>query len=189
MRANQRLKTILTWTIMSIVGLTAVPAPIMGGDLPQGVFKAEAYYKAAKASTNKQLACLARNVYYEAGNESFKGQLAVAQVTVNRMRSGKFPNDICKVVSQSKTVGNQRVCQFSWYCDPTRNKNLIISKTNSAYIAAKQVLLEGRRLSTITWDTFFFHRHDIEVNPVWPRKFVAQIGDHVFYRPVPAAKR
>lgn len=184
MRANHRLKTILTWAIMSIVGITAAPAPILGGDLPIGAYRADAYYKSYKASTNRQLACLARNVYYEAGNEPFKGQLAVAQVTLNRVNSGKFPNDICKVVSQSKTVGQQRVCQFSWYCDPSRNKNLIISKTNSAYIAAKQVLMEGRRLSSITWDTFFFHRHDVEVNPTWPRKFVAKIGDHVFYKPI-----
>lgn len=184
MRANHRLKKILTWAIMSTVGVIAAPAPIMGGDLPIGALKADAYWKVQQHSTKRQLACLARNVYYEAGSEPFKGQLAVAQVTINRAHSSRFPDDICKVVSQSKNVGQQRVCQFSWYCDPSRNKNLIVSTTHSAYIAAKKVLIEGQRLPGLTRDTYFFHRHDIEVDPQWPRKFVAKIGDHVFYRPV-----
>ena len=47
-----------------------------------------------------QLDCLARNIYHEAGYESFEGKVAVAQVTLNRTESGQFPSDICKVVYQ-----------------------------------------------------------------------------------------
>ena len=53
---------------------------------------------------NKQLECLARNIYYEAKGEPFEGKVAVAQVTINRMESGLFPNDLCKVVYQKNIV-------------------------------------------------------------------------------------
>ena len=66
---------------------------------------------------NKQLDCLARNIYYEAGGEPFEGKVAVAQVTVNRAASGQFPNDICRVVYQKNIVYDKVLCQFSWYCE------------------------------------------------------------------------
>ena len=53
---------------------------------------------------NKQLECLARNIYFEAGGEPFEGKVAVAQVTINRANSGQFPNDICRVVYQKNVV-------------------------------------------------------------------------------------
>lgn len=183
MRKNLYLKKILAWTIMSIVGLTAAPKVILGGDLPQNAMVLERAYRVKLKANERQLACLARNVYYEAGGESLKGQMAVAQVTINRARSQKYPNDICAVVSQSTVKDNRRYCQFSWYCDPKRNKRLVISQSHPSYVAAKKVFLEGHRLAGITLDTYFFHRHDVETNPQWSRKFVIKIGEHVFYRP------
>ena len=59
---------------------------------------------------NKQLACLTKNIYYEAASESYEGKLAVAQVTLNRANDPKFPSTICGVVYQ-RTLGT---CQFSW---------------------------------------------------------------------------
>ncbi len=55
------------------------------------------------------LMCLALNIYFEARSESFASQVAVAQVTLNRIESKKYPNDVCAVVKQPK--------QFSWYSD------------------------------------------------------------------------
>jgi len=66
---------------------------------------------------NKQLECLARNIYYEAGNQPFEGKVAVAQVTINRAESGQFPKDICQVVYQKNVVYERVLCQFSWYCE------------------------------------------------------------------------
>ena len=65
----------------------------------------------------KQLDCLARNIYYEAGYEPFEGKVAVAQVTINRAESGQFPSDICQVVYQKNIVYEKVLCQFSWYCE------------------------------------------------------------------------
>jgi spore germination cell wall hydrolase CwlJ-like protein len=146
-------------------------------------------FKVAKAQQQKaigierQLACLARNVFYEAGGEPMVGQIAVAQVTVNRARSGLFPKDLCAVVTQSVVVGGDtRVCQFSWYCDEQFNKKKIISKNDPSYIAAKKVLIEGERVAKIDKDVFFFRRHDVHMHPSWPNKTIAQIGNHVFYK-------
>ena len=61
-------------------------------------------------SSSRDLKCLADNVYYEAGNQSERGKMAVAAVTLNRVNSGIFPSDVCSVVHQK----SRGVCQFSW---------------------------------------------------------------------------
>ena len=67
-----------------------------------------------------EVECLAQNMYFEAGGESEKGQLAVAFVTHNRALSGSFPGTYCGVVKQREGY----VCQFSWYCE-SRAKAMI----------------------------------------------------------------
>ena len=65
--------------------------------------------------------CLADNIYFEARNQGFAGWVAVAQVTLNRVRDDRFPNTICEVVKQGLTYESgfpiRDKCQFSWYCD------------------------------------------------------------------------
>jgi spore germination cell wall hydrolase CwlJ-like protein len=145
-------------------------------------------FKVAKAQEQKvknierQLACLARNVFYEANGEPMAGQMAVAQVTVNRSKSDLFPNDLCAVVAQTTVVGDDRVCQFSWYCDSRANKNKVIDKNSSSYIAAKKVLVDGQKVAKIDKDVMWFHEDSLKVNPRWPHKVATKIGNHVFYK-------
>jgi spore germination cell wall hydrolase CwlJ-like protein len=111
------------------------------------------------------------------------GQMAVAQVTVNRARSGLFPRDLCAVVAQSTIVGsNTKVCQFSWYCDSDLNKARIIKPSESSYIAARRVFLEGQKVAKIDQDVMWFHEDSVKVNPRWPHKVATKIGNHVFYK-------
>jgi spore germination cell wall hydrolase CwlJ-like protein len=127
----------------------------------------------------KQLDCLARNIYHEAGNEPFEGKAAVAQVTLNRAESGKFPNDICKVVYQKNVVYEKVLCQFSWYCEQAtmaRPKNQAVY--NQSMDAAKQVLLEGFRLPSLK-NAMYYHAD--YVNPKWKLEKVATVGRHIFY--------
>ena len=145
-------------------------------------------FKVAKAQQQKakgierQLACLARNVFYEANGEPMAGQMAVAQVTVNRAKSGLFPNDLCAVVAQTTVVEGDRVCQFSWYCDSRFNKSKVVDKNSSSYIAAKKVLVDGQHVAKIDQDVMWFHEDSIKVNPRWPHKVATKIGNHVFYK-------
>jgi spore germination cell wall hydrolase CwlJ-like protein len=124
----------------------------------------------------RQLSCLARNIYYEAGSEPFEGMVAVAQVTLNRMESGKFPNDVCEVVYQK----NGLLCQFSWYCSQAAVLRPIHQETyNESMEVAKKVLLEGFRLPALKEALFF---HGDYIDPKWNRTRVAKIGRHIFYK-------
>ena len=128
----------------------------------------------------KQLDCLARNIYHEAGYEPFEGKVAVAQVTINRAESGSFPSDICQVVYQKNIVYERVLCQFSWYCDSASLKKPMNGPVYTESMeVAKKVLLEGFRLPSIK-DALYFHGDYI--NPKWGKKPIAKIGRHIFYK-------
>ncbi len=128
----------------------------------------------------KQLDCLAINIYREAGYEPFEGKVAVAQVTMNRVASGKFGNDVCGVVYQKSVIMEKVVCQFSWACDQVhRNRPVNKEAYNESYEVAKKVLLEGFRLSVLK-DALYYHAS--YVNPRWPLEKIDKIGQHIFYK-------
>ena len=128
----------------------------------------------------QQLACLAKNIYHEAGGEPFEGKVAVAQVTLNRAASSQFPNDVCKVVYQKNSFYEKTVCQFSWYCDresAVKPLNKVVYE--ECMIVAKKVLLEDFRLPSLQHALYF---HGTHINPGWNREKIGIIGRHVFYR-------
>ena len=183
MNVFTRFKKILTWTIMSItVSTVAVATPTAASEDRAFGFKVAKAQQQQTKVLERQLACLARNVFYEANGEPMAGQMAVAQVTVNRARSGLFPNDLCAVVAQSTIVGrNIKVFQFSWYCDNELNKSRVIKPSETSYIAARRVFLEGQKVAKIDKDVMWFHEDSVKVNPRWPHKVATKIGNHVFY--------
>jgi len=129
---------------------------------------------------DKQLDCLAKNIYHEAKGEPFEGKVAVAQVTLNRAASGQFPSDICKVVYQKNVVYEKVLCQFSWYCDQaTAAKPKNTAAYKECQIVARQVLLEEFRLPSLNKALYF---HATHINPGWKKEKVATIGNHVFYK-------
>ncbi len=128
----------------------------------------------------KQLTCLARNIYYEAGSEPFEGKIAVAQVTINRTESGRFPKDVCQTIYQKNVFYERVVCQFSWYCDKAATVRPV-HKGNyeESMVAAKKVLLEGFRLPSLEKALYY---HADYVDPKWGKERVAKIGRHIFYK-------
>lgn len=128
----------------------------------------------------RELNCLARNIYYEAGNEPFEGKVAVAQVTLNRVNHDEFPDDICQVVYQKNIFYSRTVCQFSWYCDRQALVRPIDKQSyDESMIVAKKVLLEGFRLPGLT-DALYYHANYI--NPNWRKKRITRVGRHIFYK-------
>ncbi|NBO99862.1 MAG: cell wall hydrolase [Proteobacteria bacterium] len=129
----------------------------------------------------RQLACLAKNIYHEAGSEPFEGKVAVAQVTLNRANSdGKFPGDICHVVYQKNIFYEKVLCQFSWVCHRHANfKPKYPDIYDESMTVAKKVLLEGFRLPSLTEALYFHADH---VNPGWKLTRVGKIGNHIFYK-------
>lgn len=135
---------------------------------------------ATAADRDRQLTCLARNIYYESATEPFEGKVAVAQVTINRATSGQFPNDICGVVYQKTHFTAKTVCQFSWYCEkPAALKVRSPALYDESMAVAKKVLLENFRLDGLS-DAMYYHAD--YVHPGWHKKKIAQIGRHIFYK-------
>jgi spore germination cell wall hydrolase CwlJ-like protein len=132
------------------------------------------------AMRERQLGCLSKNIYYEAGSEPFEGKVAVAQVTLNRVNSGQFPDDICKTIYQRNVFYEKIICQFSWTCDrdsgarPPNNPNYRESEE-----VAKKVLLEEFRLPGLK-EAMYYHADYI--NPGWKREKITKIGHHIFYK-------
>ena len=129
----------------------------------------------------KQLNCLALNIYREAGNEPFEGKVGVAQVTLNRVEHPDFPKDVCAVVYQKNKFVEKIVCQFSWYCDSThRNRPIHKDLYDESYVVAQKVLLENFRLPSLN-DALYYHAD--YVNPNWKLEKVVKLGRHIFYKP------
>lgn len=138
------------------------------------------YSESTVAETERQLKCLAINIYKEAGYEPFEGKVGVAQVTLNRVTSKQFPNDVCKVVYQKNKVMQRVVCQFSWYCDSVhRNRSMDAEAYQESYEVAKKVLLEDFKLDSLK-DALYYHAD--YVNPNWKKTKVAKFGVHIFYK-------
>jgi spore germination cell wall hydrolase CwlJ-like protein len=135
----------------------------------------------------KQLACLAKNIYYEAGSESLLGQAAVARVVMNRVKHG-FGKNPCQVIYQTTTVKKvdsdgelikTKLCQFSWVCEDKGILNKNSPRYKQAEKIAYDVLANDAYANVVPKSTLFFH--NLTVDPAWPYKQVAKIGNHIFY--------
>ena len=136
-----------------------------------GVYKV-AYAK--QQTVQKEVQCLTQNIYYEAGSEPNAGKIAVAEVTMNRVKSG-YAKTVCGVVTQK----NNGICQFSWVCSPKKAINSMKNWVESKKIA-ENILISRKKYGIIGNATHF---HADYVDPAWAdsKKYVSQIGRHVFY--------
>jgi spore germination cell wall hydrolase CwlJ-like protein len=126
----------------------------------------------------KELQCLAQSVYYEAGSESMKGKIAVAQIALNRTKDVRFPKSICGVINQRTNIHSKVYCQYSYQCSK-KIKKINRREFDSSMQAAKMVLIEGVRLPEIT-HALYFHATSVRVRH--KKSTVSHIGNHVFYR-------
>ncbi|PWJ85476.1 spore germination cell wall hydrolase CwlJ-like protein [Pseudaminobacter salicylatoxidans] len=133
----------------------------------------------ASVFTKKEQQCLATAIYFEAQGESPKGQAAVAQVILNRVRNPAYPNTICRVVYQNDNWRNR--CQFSFACDGrkkvvTSRKHYKIAEEIALAVTAGKIFLPEVASST--------HYYAAYVNPGWARTMekMKRIGLHIFYR-------
>lgn len=130
--------------------------------------------------------CLAEALYFEARGESLRGQIAVAEVILNRVDSKRYPNSVCGVVQQGQHRRN--ACQFSYNCDGRSNR-IGNKKSFNKLGQLAYVMLNGAERE-ITGNALYYHNNT--VRPRWSRKMVktARIGRHIFYRrPVKLSKR
>lgn len=126
--------------------------------------------------------CLTDNIYYEAGFQPYEGQLAVAQVTINRARN---PSNICQIVYFKKVNPNtgKKEAAFSWTLGRKwKPRGINIQAYRECAEIARAVLTRHVRSDIIDASVKFYHR--VDMTPRWESEhmLVAQIGDHVFYR-------
>jgi spore germination cell wall hydrolase CwlJ-like protein len=119
----------------------------------------------------RSLTCLALNIYWEARNQSIAGQLAVAQVTLNRVLDRRYSDNVCDVVYEHK--------QFSWYWDGKSD----VPRDSRAWQKAKLIAsaaLNGSLHSELQGVT---HYHAAYTQPYWKNYMVkvTEIDDHIFY--------
>jgi spore germination cell wall hydrolase CwlJ-like protein len=129
-----------------------------------------------KQKVMREVECLARNIYFEAGGEPRAGKIAVAEVTMNRVKSRQFPRTVCGVVHQR----NRHTCQFSWVCEGKKSIRHQGAWRESVKIA-ENILISKRKYGIIG-NAMYFHAD--YVDPAWSaeKKLIAQIGNHIFYR-------
>lgn len=134
-----------------------------------------------------QLACLAKNIFFEARGEEIRGQAAVARVVMNRVNHG-FGETPCNVVYQSAHVIQMdsdgvskkvRSCQFAWVCEGKRDPDRNNPKYQQAEMIAYEVLAYDKYDEVIPESVLFFH--NLSVAPRIAYKHVVRIGNHVFY--------
>jgi N-acetylmuramoyl-L-alanine amidase len=144
--------------------------------------------KADAADENGDAFCLAKNIYFEAGNQPYAGKVAVSQVVMNRVMSNEYPDDICGVVYQAKLKENwkgnlmpvRHMCQFSWYCDGKSDVPEDSATWNSSLQIAYSLLYY--RNDDITEGAT--HYHNDTVHPYWADSLnrTVTIDNHIFYK-------
>ena len=165
----------------------------------------------AEDKINRDLTCLAQNIYYEAGNEVEEGRVAVGLVTINRSQSGRYPSTICGVVNQKTAVSKSRtvtedrvqydavgrkrvvtdqrqvtttrtVCQFSWRCENVTKIKYNSTRWNNSLEVA-QGLLNGEYADFRDKYRNAEYFHEVHIRPSWARQKhrIDRIGGHIFY--------
>lgn len=131
-----------------------------------------------RAQGGDEWRCLAEALYFEARGETVRGQFAVAEVILNRVKSERFPASACDVINQG--TGKKFQCQFTYTCDGQKE---IIAEPRAYERVAKvaRVALDGVAPKLTEGAT---HYHTKAVKPRWSKVYTktADIGVHVFYR-------
>jgi spore germination cell wall hydrolase CwlJ-like protein len=149
------------------------PAPEAPGPAPANATLADlvAAHEAV-ATADREAECLANAVYFEARSEPIEGQLAVAEVVLNRAASGRYPTDLCSVITQKAQFSFIRRGKF-----PRANRDSDAWKKAVAIAAIARQKLAGTLPSGVLW------YHATYVSPKWGKRLTkqTQIGLHIFY--------
>lgn len=143
--------------------------------------------KVVRAVDPKQLACLANNIFFEAGGEPILGQAAVARVVLNRISHGFAPTP-CGVIYQSThhkqetpdgDIMQVKACQFHWVCENKGEPNKNNKRYQQAKAIAYDVLAHDAYKDVVSKSILYFH--NTSVNPSLQYNEVKKIGNHIFY--------
>lgn len=177
--------TLIVWVVFAFLLGLMLKANIVSHNVQNEQFVNNEKQVTVRPEVNqKELICLAKNVYFEAGSEPLEGKQAVAQVVMNRVKTGGFPKTICGVVKQkTKSIELRKtICQFSWVCEEKKQVMMGSSAWGDSVYIAKVALTEKKVYDKFNRNVLFFHEKHLETN--WKEKYkvVAIVGNHKFYR-------
>jgi spore germination cell wall hydrolase CwlJ-like protein len=169
-----KVQTIVTGTaLVAVLGFIQLEVMVVHDDV-QEIKQFLVHTNERLKYTTADAQCLAKNIYHEAGVEPIEGKFAVAQVTLNRLKQGRWGHSICDVVHSK--------AQFSW----TLNKRKVQEQPKGELWAesqavARTVLDKGVRVPSLAQSTYY---HADYVKPLWSKSVVKiqQIGQHIFYK-------
>lgn len=144
--------------------------------------------KAYASDPNGENVCMAKNIYFEAGNQPIAGKIAVAHVVMNRVADRDYPDTVCGVVYQAKWKTNwkgnpmpvRNMCQFSWFCDGKSD----VPEDSHTWMVSLQV---AQSLAFGEWGDITegaTHYHNDQVYPYWADSLneTVVINNHIFYK-------
>jgi len=157
----------------------------------------------------KEFVCLARNIFFEAGNEPEEGKVAVGLVTLNRLQDGRFGKSVCGVVDQKLTRdiphkqiiekkhlfkvereehtvwSKLSICQFSWRCMFVKNPNSKDERWVESQAIAQELLASDNAYAEYRdkYDgALYFHSTGIRPSWAHQKERIGRIGGHAFYK-------
>jgi hypothetical protein len=162
-------------TMVPLISPDDVPLPRIAPPLPPADrlgLKGKEYARAER--------CLANAIYFEARSEPIRGQMAVAQVVINRVFSGFYPHDVCGVVYQN--ANRHLACQFTFACD---GKSKVITERRHWAIAKRiaRQTLDGQIYVPEVGKSTHYHAAYVRPNWVHEMRKLVRFGLHSFYRP------
>ena len=166
-------KSVMTLSVASLVTAFAI---WQAGPMTQPAFALSEWDDATRLSHADR--CLAQAVYFEARGESYEGQLAVAEVVMNRVLSPRYPRTVCGVVFENER--RRHACQFSFACDGRSDRPREAGAWADAVRTA--YLVRSGDLRDLTDEAT--HYHADYVSPYWSHTLerTRKIGAHIFYR-------
>lgn len=177
-------------TALSAIASFTQPAPRLEPSVTSDLLSAyveSGYQPTARRVevANGERECLAQAIYHEARGESAMGQMAVANIIVNRARSSRFPGSLCGVIYQNADKGKYR-CQFTFACDgrddtPGERRAWAASQNLAKRVYAEYA--QGEEIGVLPGSALYYHT--TSVRPSWSNTFsrVATVDSHIFYSP------
>ncbi len=166
---------------VAMLGLPILALGIIVAFAYSGRSRIEAERLHADQARAAELRCLAENVYFEARGEPLDGQYAIAEVTLNRVRSPHYPKTICGVVHDTRwdPIRRRFVAHFSWTEMKRRS-----DPWGPAWQQATAVAVAVYDESHVPLVPEALHYHATAVKPSWARSRtkITKIGNHIFYR-------
>lgn len=184
-----RRRVALSWALrergdFAFVAMASLPVAILGS-LIYFAYSTRDNFEGTRVDAalmrERELQCLAENIYHEARGESLEGQYAIAEVTMNRLRSPHFPKTVCEVVYDTRMDRLRRrlVAHFSWTAFEVKTKPAGPAWDQAIGVAT--TVYDGHNMSVVPGALFY---HATYVRPYWAssKRVVAKIGNHIFYR-------